>query len=73
MAELRSEDKLVIELYGREIELFAALISEVKNAYLPPNKVGFQIQSKCNVPEHIGEFSLYMYGELFGAEEEIEE
>ncbi len=72
MAELRSDNKLVIELSGEEINTFAELISEVKNAYLPPERVGFQIQPKFDVPEHIGEFSLDMYVKLFGADEEPE-
>jgi hypothetical protein len=73
MAELRSESKLVIELAGEEIEIFAALISEIRNAYKPPKSVGFQIQPKFDVPEHIGEFSLDMYVKLFGDETEDEE
>ena len=57
---------------GEEINTFAELISEVKNAYLPPERVGFQIQPKFDVPEHIGEFSLDMYVKLFGADDEPE-
>lgn len=73
MAELVSDNNLIIRLSGDEIDTFAQLISEVRNAYSPPQKVGFQLQPKFNVPENIGEFSMNMYIQLFGDETEGEE
>jgi hypothetical protein len=73
MAEVIVDNNLILRLSGEEVGIFIELISEVKSAYQPEKVVGFQIQPKFEVPEHIGEFSLDMYEKLFGTEDELEE
>tara|TARA_R110002020_G_scaffold89003_3_gene217868 strand:- start:263 stop:502 length:240 start_codon:yes stop_codon:yes gene_type:complete len=71
MASIISQSKIVIELEADEIEAFALLISEVRNAYDPPQAVGFQMKPKFQVPDNVGELSLKLYPLIFG-EQEVE-
>lgn len=69
MPNILVESKLIIELSTEEeIQSFASLVSEVKNAYMPPQTVGFQIKPKFEVPENIGELCLSLYPQIFGEE-----
>lgn len=75
MANVVAKQSINIELESdADIEAFTALISEVCNAYLPCQVVGFKQKPKFIVPENIGEFVVgigHQIG-LFVVEEEEE-
>ena len=69
MAEVLAQSKIIIELSDpTEIEAFAELLTEVKDVYIPKNRVGFQMHPKYIVKENIGELCVNLYELFFGTE-----